>query len=251
MRSTPWRSECVRRSASPPDPESAPSKRESAPSQRESAPSQRECAPSQRESEPSQRGSEPSQRGRISRASWCRSGVRSCSPTTTCSPWTSKVYTNRSGWGGVGATERRSIRLSSDSTSGVRGSSPRVSSPLCRIPAKPPERVTATTGLGAPPLDEGDPPVEDVAAGLTPTASHAFVTASTASGETSFAAATVAAPKPAKSVSGPMPEVSAAYQILPAPSQELPPSATAARENALLGIPEFVWTPPLSSEVST
>ena len=58
--------------------------------------------------------------------------------------------------------------------------------------------------------------VRDVDA-VTPTADHAVVTASSASADTSLAAATVAAAKPAKSVSAPMPEVRAAYQIRPAP----------------------------------
>ena len=52
-------------------------------------------------------------------------------------------------------------------------------------------------------------------------------------------------------MSAPIPEVSAAYQIFPAPSQELPPIPVAARWNALLGMPELVCTPPLSSVVST
>ena len=41
------------------------------------------------------------------------------------------------------------------------------------------------------------------------------------------------------------------YQILPVTSQARPPMAFAARTNARLGIPELVWTPPLSSAVST
>src|SRR3954452_6786831 len=166
--------------------------------------------------------------GRIRWASWWRSGVRSCSPRITCSPCTSNVYTNRSGCGGVGATDRRSIRLSSDSTSGVRGSSPRVSSPLCRTPANPPERVTVTTP-SAPAPEVGAEPPEDDADGVTPTDVHACVRALSAPAETSRAASTVAAANPAKSVSAPIPEVRAAYQILPAPSHEFPPTPVAAR----------------------
>ena len=81
-------------------------------------------------------------------------------------------------------------------------------------------------------------------AGVTPTSDQAVVTASA----WSPAAAIVAAAKPAKSV--PVltaPPVSAAYQILPAPSHELPPIALAARAKARLGMPELMWTPPLSS----
>ena len=62
----------------------------------------------------------------------------------------------------------------------------------------------------------------------------------------------VAAAKPAKSVSDvTAPPVRAAYQIWPAPSQVSPPIAVAARWKARLGMPELVWTPPLSSVVST
>ena len=66
------------------------------------------------------------------------------------------------------------------------------------------------------------------------------------------AAATVAAAKPANAVSAPTAgPVSAAYQIAPAPSHDVPPIAVAARWKARLGMPELRWTPPLSSLVST
>ena len=47
------------------------------------------------------------------------------------------------------------------------------------------------------------------------------------------------------------PPVSAAYQIGPAPSADLPPIAVAASTKARLGMPELRCTPPLSSVVST
>ena len=86
---------------------------------------------------------------------------------------------------------------------------------------------------------------------MTPTCSHAERTTSATSGDTASAAVTVAAAKAAKSVSAEIPEVSAAYQIVPAPSQLVPPMPVAARWKALLGMPELVCTPPLSSWVST
>ena len=43
----------------------------------------------------------------------------------------------------------------------------------------------------------------------------------------------------------------AGLAALPAPAIDVPPIATAASWNALLGMPELRWTPPLSSVVST
>ena len=61
----------------------------------------------------------------------------------------------------------------------------------------------------------------------------------------------MAAAKRAKSLVAGTPEVSAANQIRPAPSQLVPPIAVAASWKALLGMPELMCTPPLSSVVST
>ena len=79
------------------------------------------------------------------------------------------------------------MRLISDSTSGVRGSSPSTSSPLRWMPANPPERLTRTRPVGAGALVGGaaGPP----AAGVTPTSFHAFATAASTSGDTWLAAA--------------------------------------------------------------
>ncbi len=43
--------------------------------------------------------------------------------------------------------------------------------------------------------------------------------------------------------------VRAAYQILPARSQAKPPRIVAARKKAWFGMPELMWTPPLSSSI--
>ncbi len=112
------------------------------------------------------------------------------------------------------------------------------------MPAKPPERRTATRDGVVLVL----PALVLPAAGVTPTVVHACWTIAACAP----AAATVAAAKPAKSVFGPtfLP-VSAAYQILPAPSAELPPIPVAASWNARLGMPLLMWTPPLSLLVWT
>jgi len=102
----------------------------------------------------------------------------------------------------------------------------------------PPLRVTATRSPGTGPAGTGPagtgsrvigPPPGVEAPTATPTVRHASATASRVSAETASAAVRVAAAKVAKSASGPMPEVRAAYQTWPARSQALPPRATAAR----------------------
>ena len=103
-----------------------------------------------------------------------------------------------------------------------RSAAVRSTAPLTRRPAKPPLRVTCTCRVGC--AGGGAPPGDD-APGVTPTVVHAVVTAPACSPADS----TVACAKPAKSVAAPMPDVSAAYQIRPAPSAELPPMAVAAR----------------------
>ena len=97
------------------------------------------------------------------------------------------------------------------------------------MPAKPPVRRTATRVPAARVPDEA--PLEALpgpapSRRVTPTSDQAPRTASA----WAPAAATVAAAKPAKSVARHRcPEVSAAYQIGPAPSQDRPPMPVAAR----------------------
>ena len=88
----------------------------------------------------------------------------------------------------------------------------------------------------------------------TPTASHPALTAATTSESAPWravAAATVSRAKVAKSQSALMSPVMVSTQTWPATSQALPPRVVATTWNALLGMPELMCTPPLSSVVST
>src|SRR5689334_21523467 len=112
------------------------------------------------------------------------------------------------------------MRCTRRRTAGARGSvESRSTAPSLVIPAYPPVRATSTTSPGAGP-DEGAV-AGAVAPAVTPTAVQASATASACS----LAAATVAAAKVAKSLSAGTPEVSAAYQIRPAPLHDSPPIA--------------------------
>ena len=57
--------------------------------------------------------------------------------------------------------------------------------------------------------------------------------------------------KVSKSQSALMSPVIVSNQTWPATSQALPPRVVASTWKALLGMPELMWTPPLSSVVST
>ena len=93
------------------------------------------------------------------------------------------------------------MRPSSDSTSGVRGSSPSVSSPVCRTPGEPARRVTRDpAGRRAERAGAGGAAGAEA---VTPTSVHAVATAAAASGETASAARRPWPRRsPAKSVSG-------------------------------------------------
>ena len=104
-------------------------------------------------------------------------------------------------------------------------------------------RATTTDVLAAPSGYDGT----GAAPPITPTCVHASSTTAACSP----AAAIVAAAKVAKSLSASSPEVSASYQIRPAPLQDSPPIARAAITNARLGMPLLMCTPPLSSVVTT
>ena len=89
-------------------------------------------------------GTEDAQPSSSSRASWCRSGVRSCSPTTTCSPSSVEAVDEPVGLRPV----RRPGRASRSGRAATRprgcaGRRPASARPPCRTPANPPERITA------------------------------------------------------------------------------------------------------------
>ena len=145
----------------------------------------------------------------------------------------------------------KSIRSISDSTSGVRGSSPERHLPALPHAGEPAGADHRHDGRGRGRV-RGRPGRPWPAAGVTPTCSQAErdrvpglrrdrLRRRDGRGREAGEVGVRADPR----------RSARRTRSAPAPSQALPPMAVAARWNARLGMPELVCTPPLSSVVST
>ena len=114
--------------------------------------------------------------------------------------------------------------------------------------------VKGVAGEPWPPPDGEGSASGGATASARPTATQPARTAATTSDPAPWravAALTVSAAKVSKSQSALMSPVMVSNQTWPAASQALPPSVVATTWKALFGMPELMWTPPLSSWVST